>query len=155
MNISSILKLTFILGWLIIFSCKTETKGINIQDFKWLQGTWNTQDSSSLESWAFQNNEWIGNVYVPKVGKITENLRIYQDGSDLYYEAKVIDQKNGKPVLFKLESSSADSLHFVNKNHDFPNHIDYFKTSDSTLFCNVYGKQDEGKGFELKRLKEK
>lgn len=154
MNISNLLRHTFVFGMLLIFSCKPEPKKLNLQEFMWLQGTWITQDSSSIESWAFQNNEWIGNVYAPKVGKITENLRIYQEGSDLIYEAKVVNQNNGNGVQFKMESTSADSLHFVNMSHDFPNQIDYFKTSDSTLFCNVYGKQNEGKGFEMKKLKE-
>lgn len=155
MNISIFFRHTFVFGLLLIFSCKPESKKLNIEEFTWLQGTWITQDSSSLESWAFQNNEWVGNVYAPKVGKITENLRIYQEGPDLIYEAKVIGQNNGKGVLFKLESTASDSLHFVNMQHDFPNQIDYVKTSDSTLFCNVYGKQDEGKGFKMKKLKEK
>ncbi len=155
MNLSMILRYSFVFSLLTIFSCKPEANKIDIQSFKWLQGTWITQDSSSLESWAFQNDEWVGNVYAPKVGKITENLRIFHNGSELVYEAKVVGQNDDKGIMFKMESTSSDSLHFVNMSHDFPNQIDYFKTSDSTLTCNVYGKQDGGKGFEMKKLKEK
>ncbi|MBC7884366.1 MAG: hypothetical protein H7X99_02760 [Saprospiraceae bacterium] len=147
---------------LVVFSCiqckpdhQKSTGTLNLENLKWLQGTWITVDSSSIETWAFQNKEWIGNVYSPGDGKITENLRIFNEKDVILYEATVKTQNEGKPIRFTLEGMSTDSIQFVNMDHDYPNHIDYFKMSDSTLFCNVYGHKDEGKGFVMKKLKER
>ncbi|MBL0100808.1 MAG: hypothetical protein IPP49_12855 [Saprospiraceae bacterium] len=139
---------------LLVIACKKEHKSLTIQDMAWMQGTWATPDSMSVETWAVQDGEMKGNVYFKRAGKITENLRIFKSGNTMLYEATVFSQNDGKPVLFALDNTTPDSLHFVNMNHDYPNHIIYKRLNDTTLYCRTYGISEDGYAFVMKKLKE-
>ena len=139
----------------ILFSCRERKSDYPaIDQLKWLQGSWITDDSTSIETWALQGAELKGNSYSNREGRITEQLRIYTDQGRPAYEATVIDQNAGKPVSFLLESTTADSLHFSNPGHDFPNHVVYVQQPDGSLLARVYGKDNKGMVLHMTRMAE-
>ncbi|MBK9734897.1 MAG: hypothetical protein IPO92_08000 [Saprospiraceae bacterium] len=142
----------FTIAIICFMACKPTKEKVEIKSLSWLQGSWLTADSTTIETWAIQNGEVSGNAFSQKAGKITERLRIFDDNGKIFYEATVLDQNESKAIQFELESYSGDSLYFVNLKHDFPNYIVYKKTSDSTIYTKVYGKSNEGFSAVMTKL---
>lgn len=143
------------LALLIVMSCKEKKPAYPAVDqLNWLQGSWITDDSTSIETWALQDGELKGNSYSNREGKITEQLRIYSVDGQPAYEAKVSAQNNGQPVSFMMVSTGTDSLHFSNPSHDFPTDIVYVKNPDHTLSCKVYSSTSKGLTLHMTKLAE-
>jgi hypothetical protein len=123
-------------------------KQITIEDIHWLEGHWaeDSKDSEGEatmlfhEEWKAEKDRLFGSGSLENVKdgttKALEQIAIeWRDGT-LHYAATVGNQNDGNTIYFRLLSTTADSLHFKNPEHDFPRQI-------------IYVKKDEGKRLEV------
>jgi len=144
---------TFLIFFVSFISCKetknaenntTENQEIKansdeITSLSWLQGSWENEDKTSIETWAIQDNQLTGNVYSIKENKIIETLSIENISGKLRYNATVLAQNEGKTISFDQKEIGSNSISFYNQNHDYPNTISYNKTSDKVLSVFISG----------------
>ena len=142
-----------LLAFILFIRCGKNSSA-SLEDLKWLQGSWQSQDSLLIESWALQDGQMVGNVFSNRTGKILETLRIFKTRKLVLYEATVFSQNQGKPVQFAMDSEGLDSLHFVNMNHDYPNYIIYKRLTDTTVYMGTSGTNGTAFHSVMKRLKE-
>lgn len=157
---------------LFVFSCGSKPAGETpatpetpkfemMEKAKWLIGEWGSvmPEGSTTETWEAQNDSvYVGRTYFV-AGKDTlfsESISIEQRGKDLFYIPVVKGQNGGKPVEFKLTSSTEKRLVFENPTHDFPQKITYTRQSTDSLVAEISG-TDKGKAaaerFVMGRMK--
>ncbi|MFZ1705475.1 MAG: DUF6265 family protein [Saprospiraceae bacterium] len=162
--------LYFICLFFIASSCRqdmassnTETKSPNevgsaktslntASELLWLQGTWESEDKSSIETWAVQGDSLSGNVYSASAKKIIEVLSIKKVNDFWVYSAKVLDQNQGKTIPFRLLEYSPDHVIFSNPNHDFPNKVSYTKIDSATMHIKVSDNFNKSFEYKVRRL---
>ncbi|UPT68721.1 MAG: DUF6265 family protein [Sphingobacteriales bacterium JAD_PAG50586_3] len=69
----------------------------------------------------------------------SEQIRMEQHGSDLFYMPTVADQNGGKPVVFKASLHNKKQLIFENPLHDFPQKISYSHPTKDSLVAEISG----------------
>ena len=111
------------------------------QNFDWLIGQWHYPAGDHLFSEKWEKNSagmLKGEGYLIKDGDtiFTEKLSIVQLSGISYYIAAPQGQA---PVKFILTSDNEDKYIFENPQHDFPQKIEYRRTSDSTVIATVSG----------------
>ncbi len=127
----------------------------------WLLGTWEDRSTNGFftESWVKQNDSLFvgkGSMVMGKDTVFKELLAIKQRGADLFYIPTVADQNGGKPIEFKLTSSTKEQLVFENPAHDFPQKISYTQRGKNALVAEVSGVEKgvaRSEKFEMKRVK--
>jgi len=120
------------------------SKGITLKHLGWLVGTWKSVkgEEISYEIWKKENDTlYTGNgfVIVKEDTVFSEKLQFLQRGSDLFYIPSVKDQNNGEPVEFKFMGFNEGEFNFVNKDHDFPQHIIYKNPQPDFLCARIEG----------------
>jgi hypothetical protein len=115
----------------ILFSCSKKMVVMNKQaiEIEWLVGVWKNKDKEMYEKWIkVSESEYRGVGYDMTAGyaTITESIKLYKEGKDWYYEAKVA-ANNNVPVKFTLVPDPVYTLKFINEKHDFPQMISYKK----------------------------
>lgn len=140
---------------LSIFLLVLSVKAQDIKsDLGFLAGTWKVTDKETFEEWALQSDGSLkGESYklVNDQKELVETLAIIKVGSDIYYEATVLDQNDGKAIRFKLTGTKGNKFVFENATHDFPKKIVYEKVNDTFLSISVTG--DQNRGFSFKMVK--
>lgn len=153
---------------LTYFSCKenssvtdTQTKEISAsteplkieksQDLNWLQGSWISEDKSTIETWAVQGDSLAGNLYSGAVKRIIEILTIKQVGKSWIYKSKGL-QKDGKNILLDLETYNSKQLVFYNPMLDYPNKVDYTRIDDKTIQITISGKSNQPASYKMFKL---
>jgi len=150
------LKLTMLIFLsVIITSCAFEPNTINYpKEIHEIVGIWKLENSQNFEIWHFNDSFFIGRVI--KIEKtdttVLENLRIFNNKTDIFYEATVLAQNNGLPVKFKLIRLEQNKFTFENKKHDFPKKIIYTFPDQKSLKVNVSG-NDKKITFRFQKLK--
>lgn len=126
----------------------------SINDLEFLVGTWKVEGKETYEVWKKTSNELTGSSYTIKNGEkiVTENLFIKTLNGNIVYEAMVLNQNEGKPIAFTLNSNTANGYSFENPTHDFPTKIIYRKISNSEMTVEVLGADDQG--FSLKFIRQ-
>jgi hypothetical protein len=111
-----------------------------------LEGTWQLKNHPVIEQWSLLADRLEGRVFsfLESDTTITETLRIFQQYDALWYEATVLDQNDGKPVLFKLTETTENSWLFENREHNFPQNIKYKFQYADTLVATIEGETGEG-----------
>ena len=71
-----------------------------------------------------------------------ENLRLYEDGGTLVYEADV--PQNPQPVAFRLTECDRGEYRFENLNHDFPQVIVYSRLEDGRIQAHIMTANEDG-----------
>ena len=149
------LKYPLFLLFLSCFACKSSDY---LNNFDWLEGKWQINESASFEEWTkIDDTLYRGKGYEIRKNDtlITEMIEIVQKGKEVFYIPSVADQNNGQPVEFKLISKKKGIIIFENKNHDFPQRIIYVKNGKDQIDAKIEG---EKKGvfseikFTLKRV---
>src|SRR5690606_40763483 len=122
-----------------------------MEQFDFLVGTWKMDGKNTYEHWTKDANVLVGESFKVKddVKYVSETLRIEQINDDIVYTATVMDQNDGKGIAFTLNSEVTDKLSFENIAHDFPKKIRYTKLTDTELFVEVIGDNDEGFSFKM------
>lgn len=141
---------------LMLVSCKnnsettssnseTVTKSFDeIEQLKWLIGTWTNQEEGafSQETWNQENDSTFtaySFVEVKKKIVFAETMALEQIGEDLLLTVATADNKDEKPVTFKMISSEKGQVTFENKNHDFPKRITYTNPAKDSLHAWIEG----------------
>lgn len=129
-------------------SCSHQHQLMNL-DF--LVGTWQVEGKATFEEWKKEKDQLVGLSYKLMDGhkKISETLLIKAVAHQTIYEATVINQNDGKSIAFTLNRELKDKFSFENPTHDFPKKIQYQQLSDTAIFVNVLGANDEGFSFKM------
>lgn len=119
-----------------------------------LLGEWQntTPEGILTESWKQLNDSvFLGQSYFMsgKDTSFSENIRLEQRSSGLYYIPVVSDQNAGKPVEFKLTTVSAVKLSFENPQHDFPSRITYTLITKDSIQAGISGVLNGKKNTQL------
>lgn len=121
-----------------------------IKKLSWLEGKWEQKMAKAIlfEEWKMVNNELYGRSFQVKDQDTIylENLKIHtiKKGKSLKtgYQAEVFSQNEGNAVQFVLrkpkKNNTKDSW-FDNKNHDFPQHINYQLKHKDTIYAQIEG----------------
>lgn len=127
--------------------------------FKQIVGSWKLSNRSIIEQWTVSTS----GVYQARVLKLqagdstlTETIRVGQEQGQIYYEAKVLNQNEGKPIRFKLIKRHKKKVKFANTTHDFPQFIEYKLVNKHTLKVEISGmvrKKLRKVHFEYRKIK--
>lgn len=100
-----------------------------------------------------KNKEFIGYSYKINNNEkiITETLSIKLMNDQIFYEATVPDQNDGKTIRFRLNAEINEYLSFENIEHDFPKKIQYKKINDDEIEVTVLGDQDNGFSYTQRK----
>jgi len=158
--IKQIVSLAILISCFFAMLAASPTENEDLEKFDWLLGDWQRQTKSGkilFEKWAkVSPHTFEGISYFEKDGedKPAEFLRLSNFGSEIYYTAKVPENKF--PVAFKLVESSAKRFVFQNETHDFPQQIIYMRKDEKNLtvrISTIDAKEAEGIYFDFKRVK--
>jgi hypothetical protein len=110
-----------------------------------LIGTWYNSQSGTYEKWQNANNLYFGKAFIIESRDtiVYETLEILKSNGNVYYEATVKNQNDGKPIRFKLVSSGDNKLTFANPYHDFPTKITYHFIEENRLQVTIVGIEEE------------
>jgi hypothetical protein len=124
----------------------------NLKDFKdlyTLSGTWEmrTKNGFLYESWIIQNDSLLrshsfrikNNDTIPE-----ETIELIFSNGNLRYIPTVINQNQGKPVIFTLMKINNKRFVFENLSHDFPQRIIYNLKKQDSLLVIINGKTSKG-----------
>ncbi len=113
-----------------------------LQSFIWLLGdwsrtsnnrtygeTWSQVSATTFEGHGFMVRAAIGDTLV------TEDLLLVAMGDDIFYIPKV--SENLYPVPFRLVSVESAKWTFENPQHDYPQRIEYERTSENELKVSI------------------
>jgi len=112
------------------------------QFFQKIVGSWKLEGKPTLEQWTKSTSGvYQARVVNLKTGDslLTEIIKIVYDFGKVYFEAKVLNQNEGKPVRFQLVKKRKKRLKFANKNHDFPQYIEYRLLDNDHLTVQISG----------------
>lgn len=109
--------------------------------FSWLIGTWkNEKTKDTYEEWKMDDqNEIVGNGFklVKDEKVISENIRIFSQNDDYFYEATLPHSE--QPVSFKIISISEFGFVCENNQYDFPKKISYLLNGYNQLEVKLLG----------------
>lgn len=114
-------------------------------DFDWLCGEWiNNHDTSAIfyENWHkidAQNYKGISFILAKNDTVFFESIDLIKKDTGAYYTVSVRNQNENEKVHFKMVSSAKQHYVFENKNHDFPQTINYQYQSPDTLNAWIAG----------------
>jgi hypothetical protein len=110
--------------------------------FTSLLGTWKMDEHPVIEQWEDAGDLFTGKVYniIGVDTALTEEIRIIRSDTGIFYEAKVMDQNQGKPVYFKLTAEEKSKIMFENPKHDFPQQILYEISGNDHLEATIQGR---------------
>lgn len=133
-----------LLAVVVLFTAFTVLDKPAINDAEWMLGTWKNEskDGTLIEAWQKQNDTTYTGYSHFIIGKdtvFTEQIRLEQHGSDLFYMPTVKDQNGGKPVIFKASLHNKKQIVFENPLHDFPQKITYSHPTKDSLVAEISG----------------
>lgn len=131
-------KTIFILFFIPLFGCVSEKP--EMQNFEWIYGKWEMKTDSAIftETWE-KNGEFLEGSGILTFGNDTlfkEILRIEKIGKHWVYIASA---GNSAPVLFTLVDSLNGKWLFENKEHDYPQQIQYELINPQHLTAKTMG----------------
>jgi hypothetical protein len=136
-----------LLGLLVVVSTLAAADGSSpARDFGWLSGHWCSQHGEQLieEFWLpVEGDIALGVGRTIKAGKTRdfEFMRIESRDGAIYLTSVLEGQA---PTSFRLTASGTDWARFENPQHDFPQRIEYRRTS-SGLHAEIAGPGADGK----------
>lgn len=144
-----------LISFFIITLLVSFTADDTLDQARFLDGTWKTENKESYEVWKrSEDGTMEGHAYKMKAGEkvITEYLSIRLIDGKLTYQAKALGQNNNQAIPFVLNTAVKDQLSFENLAHDFPKKIQYKVLDEKTILVSVLG--DGDKGFKYKVIKQ-
>ena len=127
----------------LLLSCNNKNqKPINLEHLKFLTGVWENHTPAGIvyEEWDRKSDSVMtGKSYAVNSSDTLyfERIVIRIKDKDIYFIPSVIEQNDGKPILFKLIANSTDTLIFENKEHDFPQRIIYINKGKDSLYARI------------------
>lgn len=127
--------------------------------FQKLVGSWKLKNKPTLEQW-IKSSSGVYKARVINLKKgdslLTETIQVIEDVGIIYYVATVLNQNNGEPIRFQLIKQRRKRLKFSNKQHDFPQYIEYHLVDKNHLTVRISGmlrKKLRKVEFEYERVK--
>jgi len=146
--------------FLMFISCSVKPER-DIDKAEWLIGVWEhkVKEGYQYEEWVrVSSNEFTGRGYHVQNNDTTlfETVQLIQKRDSMFYNATVSNQNNQQPIPFMLKTATDTSLLFENREHDFPQEIEYIKIGTDSLKAVISGNR-EGKEMvytvTMKRIK--
>jgi len=136
---------------------KNPTAPMSIDSLRWLCANWemHTPDGILYEKWTRMNDSVFRGTGYLISGTDTlfsEKITLEQQAGNLFYIPAVNNQNGGKPVTFRLTSSTRGSWVFENQAHDFPQQIIYSHPHPDSLVAIVAGKEKGKARQEIFRM---
>jgi hypothetical protein len=124
-----------------------------MEQLNFLVGTWKVDDKNTYEHWSKEANVMIGESFkvTDDIKYVSETLQVKNIDGAIVYTATVLHQNDGKGIPFILNTAVTDTLSFENLSHDFPKKIRYKKLTDTEVFVEVLGENDEGFSFKMQK----
>ncbi len=144
----------FNLFFLVLFAFFSLLNESFTQSFD-IDGLWKVENKEQYELWQkMPDGSSKGYSYRIKEDKqqIGEYISYKKQDGKFYYGAAVLNQNQGKEILFELIKSDSAVFHFTNKEHDFPSHIIYTKINASKIKVDVLGKDMQGFSITMNKL---
>lgn len=116
-----------------------------------LEGTWKMENAEIYEHWDQLNNQTLkGFSYAVNNEnvQVTEYLEITQNKKRVSYAATVLNQNNGKTIIF-TQTAHKEAFVFENKKHDFPQKIVYQKLNDQEVLVEVSTNNSKKYSYKL------
>ena len=144
----------YFLGILILFNAcwsgdpgsgRQESARINsLMQLDWLLGSWaNLSDEGNFyEEWARDNDSSFSAYSFMTISGDTifsESVSLVMKSFDVFYIVSVDNQNEEQPVSFKLVSNHNGEFIFENKEHDFPQRINYKNPAPDSLHARIEG----------------
>jgi hypothetical protein len=115
---------------------------VDINDYRWMLGTWLAHGLEFYEKWEVQDDStFVGIAFNDNEGDtvVTERILFQKRGGELQYVPTVYNQNSGRAIVFKAVNAEANLIQFENMEHDFPNRIVYFNTSEQQMDVKLEG----------------
>ncbi|MGK4567578.1 DUF6265 family protein [Flavobacterium sp. 3HN19-14] len=84
-----------------------------------------------------------------------EQIALEERDGELTYIPTVSEQNEGKPVAFKMTSSTKNQMIFENPSHDFPQKITYNLVGKDSLIAEISGIKGGTQSAETFKMKKK
>ena len=143
MDKAAIVKISIIFNFLIIIGSGCDTGRSPVYIFlKDLKGMWKLEDKEIYEKWMeLKDDEYYATIYKIDGSRtsVLQNIRIVDENEEIFYEARVFSQNEGRPSRFTLTEQSKTKVVFSNKKNDFPQDIQYELISQDTLKVTLGG----------------
>ena len=111
-----------------------------------LSGTWKREGKSNFEHWDILSKNTMKGFSYKKDSDgnmlVQEYLSIRSIANEIEFEASVLDQNEGKPIVFQGELDS-NILLVSNAEHDFPKNISYKKLDSNQILVTVGGTEKQ------------
>jgi hypothetical protein len=127
-----------------LYGCNNNNAGGNSL-FDSLVGTWKLDEDDQYERWSKNDDGTYLSTGYSVNGKdtlISEKVAIYPKGGNWCFETMVTGQNNGKAIVFTSVILTDSLVQFENKEHDFPNIINYHLRYQNNLRAFIAGKAD-------------
>lgn len=146
--LNSILILAAILFAVLPLNAQEDEEAIpiTVADLSWLEGTWKVEGARTYEEWVAGEigvMEGVGYKMENEVKLITETLVISETTGELTYYATVANQNDGRTIPFVCAGYHNEDIVFVNRDHDFPNKIQYTLIDPDRILIRLF-KVEEG-----------
>lgn len=146
-----------LISTILLFACNKQP----LADAQWLVGTWKMSNGEKdmLEVWTQESDEkLLGKSFLIR-GKdtiLSETMEIRWRSGSLEFAPTVMDQNEGREIIFRADSTVQDYLSFVNPNHDFPQRVVYTHPKSDSMHAFIDGVMGPDKtykkiSFKLKR----
>lgn len=117
----------------------------SMQDYEWMLGTWLAHGMEYYEVWKQTDDSTFSAIVYKELGvdsTITERIQFSFQKGAFIYSPTVLSQNMGLPVTFRSVQAKKEMIQFENMEHDFPNRIVYFKSSDEQMDVKIDGVRD-------------
>lgn len=119
-----------------------------IAQMQWLLGTWTNENGEefSQETWSKENDSMFSAFsFIEVKGEVVfaETMALEQKAGNLFLTVATANQKDEKPITFKMVSSENGQVTFENKKHDFPERITYTNPTKDSLHAWIEGTLNE------------
>lgn len=121
-------------------------------DLAWLQGSWESEDKSTIESWAIQGDSLAGNMYSAQAKQITEVLSIVRVAGSWMYKTRILDPQNPRVIMLGLENSTTNKLVFSNPAYDYPNKVEYKRLDEKSMMITISGNNSNPSSYKTFKL---
>ena len=125
--------------------------------FSWIEGSWVTEDGSTLETWEAFPGNLLGTTFEESSDTdyvLLEELKIHKIGDVIVYTALIVGDQ--KVTSFKCTQITSKLMVFEKPDHDFPKKISYERVNENELLVLISGdgQEIEWKYFRLNELDE-
>ncbi len=111
----------------------------------WIEGTWITEDSTTVETWRYTGLGFSGNVNKVVSGKgesiklseeTVQKLELQHKDANWNYIACAAEHNN-EPITFPFKATTKKAYGFYNPSNDFPQWIIYEPIDTNTLLITI------------------